>query len=86
MTTRSVSENPPDIKDGAPFSNISTTHSPWLSTTKALDSGDDHRATFSAITAARRRPLFDPINRPQAERRTGTLLKGSSGESAPCVG
>ena len=44
MTTRSASENPLDTRNGAPFSTISMTHSPWSSTTKPFHRGDDHRA------------------------------------------
>ena len=46
MTTRSASENPFDTRNGAPFSTIFMTYSPWSSTTKPFNSGDDHRTQF----------------------------------------
>ena len=47
---------------------------------------DDHRATFSAITAARRRPLFDPIGRPQAEPETEQRVEEVHGDNAKPTG
>ena len=75
MTTRSASENPFDTKNGAPFSTISMTYSPWSSTTKPLHSGDVRRdrsgANPSNGRACRRCVVGDGSRYP--DRVVGTL-------------